>query len=440
MVSTNSRPTPLVIAPAVCRRIAPSPKARIAEPARYRPPPTTACIACGLLSVRSTPLARQNEESIRNETNEMTSPTTNATAETTSSFDQNTEARRGWAVSEVRIIPVEYSEVIAMAPKTTMISWPRMMPKRERWVRSSWASCAAVASPWLARPQLPSTLMPMVTTVAEPSVHMVERTDRILVHSERSAPPKPARPEAGGSAVSPPRAEVLVVISAASLLHRAGHDVGGDSRRVGDRAARRLAGHRGVVLHAVLGQLHERLLQGRLDRRELVHPDLVVEGQVADLGHAQLGDPKRVRAVGGGRAALRRDQRGEPLRLGGAHPDGQLRVGVDELLHRAVRDEPAATDHDQVLGGVLHLAHQVRGDEHGTALGGQHLHQVPDPEDALRVEAVDRLVEHQHLGVAEQRRGDAEPLAHAEREAARALLGHLAQAHQLQRLADPGLG
>ena len=32
--------------------------------------------------------------------------------------------RRGIAVSEVRIIPVEYSDVIAIAPSTAMISWP----------------------------------------------------------------------------------------------------------------------------------------------------------------------------------------------------------------------------------------------------------------------------------------------------------------------------
>ena len=32
--------------------------------------------------------------------------------------------RRGIAVSEVRIIPVEYSDVMTMAPITAMISWP----------------------------------------------------------------------------------------------------------------------------------------------------------------------------------------------------------------------------------------------------------------------------------------------------------------------------
>ena len=64
------------------------------------------------------------------------------------------------------------------------------------------------------------------------------------------------------------------------------------------------------------------------------------------------------------------------------------------------------------------LAHQVAGDEHRPALGRQRRSRPPDPDDALGVEPVDRLVEHQHRRVAEQRRGDAQPLPHAEREAA----------------------
>ena len=105
-----------------------------------------------------------------------------------------------------------------------------------------------------------------------------------------------------------------------------------------------------------------------------------------------------------------------------------------------VRDQLAASDHDEVIGRVLHLRHQVAGDEHGAALGGQRLHEVPDPEDALRVQPVDGLVEHQDLRVAEQGARDAEALAHAQREPLRALAGHLGQPDQLQDLSDPALG
>ena len=83
----------------------------------------------------------------------------------------------------------------------------------------------------------------------------------------------------------------------------------------------------------------------------------------------------------------------------------------------------AAAEHDEVVGGQRHLAHQVRGEEHGAALGGQAAHEVADPQHALGVEAVDRLVEDERGRVAEQRGGDAEALAHAEREAADALAG-----------------
>jgi hypothetical protein len=64
------------------------------------------------------------------------------------------------------------------------------------------------------------------------------------------------------------------------------------------------------------------------------------------------------------------------------------------------------------------------------------LEQVADPKDALRVEPVHRLVEHHRRRVAEQGAGDAETLAHAERERAGAFAGHLVQADQVNHLVD----
>jgi hypothetical protein len=51
-------------------------------------------------------------------------------------------------------------------------------------------------------------------------------------------------------------------------------------------------------------------------------------------------------------------------------------------------------------------------------------------------QAVDRLVEHQHRRVAEQRGGDAEPLLHAERETADPAPGHRFEPGQPKHLAD----
>ena len=140
-------------------------------------------------------------------------------------------------------------------------------------------------------------------------------------------------------------------------------------------------------------------------------------------GRLHVRDRQQAVVAHRGLAALGGDGLRDPLGVGAAHDHDLLGAALDELLGGAVGDQPAAADDDEVVGGDRHLVHQVAGDEDRAALGGQPLHQVPDPDDALGVEPVDRLVEDEDRRVAEQRGGDAEPLAHAEREAARALAG-----------------
>ena len=143
--------------------------------------------------------------------------------------------------------------------------------------------------------------------------------------------------------------------------------------------------------------------------------------------------------AGGHGAARGRDRPGQRVRLRRPDQHGLAGAAGDELGHAAVGDEPAPPDHDQVIGGVLHLRHQVAGHEHRAALGGQRPHQGADPQDALRIQPVDRLVEHQDLRVTEQRRGDAEPLAHAERESLGPLPGHVGQPDEAEHLVHPAL-
>lgn len=59
------------------------------------------------------------------------------------------------------------------------------------------------------------------------------------------------------------------------------------------------------------------------------------------------------------------------------------------------------------------------------------------PEHAFRVHAVDRLVEHEHGRVAEQGRGDPQPLLHAEGETADATARRLGQPDFLEHLVHP---
>ena len=59
------------------------------------------------------------------------------------------------------------------------------------------------------------------------------------------------------------------------------------------------------------------------------------------------------------------------------------------------------------------------------------------PADAVRVETVGRLVEQQHLRVAEQRAGQSEPLTHAEREPAGPLIGRRVESDLREDLVGP---
>ncbi len=198
----------------------------------------------------------------------------------------------------------------------------------------------------------------------------------------------------------------------------------------------------GPVVDGPLREPHVRLLQRRLVRRQLPEPYARVVREVADARQRQPGHAQRaVRLRHDLTAGLGEDahqllaQRGLGLRR--AHPCEVRGVGRNEVLHAHVGEELSAPDHDQVLGGQRHLAHQVRRDEDGPPLGGQRLHQVAHPQDALGVQTVDGLVEQQHLRVTEERGRDPEPLAHTEREPLGAPLGDVLEPDDPQHLVDP---
>jgi hypothetical protein len=86
---------------------------------------------------------------------------------------------------------------------------------------------------------------------------------------------------------------------------------------------------------------------------------------------------------------------------------------------------------------VRAISDQVAGHQHGASLVGQGPQQASNPEDPFRVEAVDRFVEDQDVGLAEQRRGDSEPLSHPEGELTDAASGYLGQSDGGENLVDP---
>src|ERR1022692_1450429 len=143
--STNMRPIPAAIAPAECLSIAPRPYDRSPQTARNSPPPITVRSTSGCPSVVLTCWLDRIRWATQKGRKLVTSPTTSATAPKTTPLAANTVPRRGIAVSDVLIIPVEYSELIVSAPSTMMISCPMSSPNRlmlaaEEWI---WAETAA---------------------------------------------------------------------------------------------------------------------------------------------------------------------------------------------------------------------------------------------------------------------------------------------------------
>jgi hypothetical protein len=172
-------------------------------------------------------------------------------------------------------------------------------------------------------------------------------------------------------------------------------------------------------------------------RGELVHGQVRPPGRRTDLLGGAAGDAQQVRSVishgdsrGGQQLAQARGFRGADKNA--------ARGGVaGEVLDARLADELAASQHHQPGRRLRHLAHQVRRDENRPSFGGERLEQLPDPAHAVRVQAVDRLVQHHRLRLAQQRRSDAQALPHAERETAGPAARDLAQPGQLNHLIDP---
>ena len=96
-------------------------------------------------------------------------------------------------------------------------------------------------------------------------------------------------------------------------------------------------------------------------------------------------------------------------------PDDQGRAVAGDLGDRPGGEAAALVHDDHVGAGLLHLAEQVAGQDHGPALGRVPEQDIAHLADLRRVEAVHRLVEDQQVGQAEHGLGDGQPLAHPPR-------------------------
>ena len=108
-----------------------------------------------------------------------------------------------------------------------------------------------------------------------------------------------------------------------------------------------------------------------------------------------------------------------------------------EVGERALVDDPAPIDDRDARAQLLDLGEQMAGEENGHSFCGEALDQVAHVTDPAGVEPVGRLVQDQQPGLAQERDGEPEPLAHPLRVAADPVTGPLAQLDELEQLLDP---
>nr|BFE69773.1 hypothetical protein GCM10020092_030740 [Actinoplanes digitatis] len=97
----------------------------------------------------------------------------------------------------------------------------------------------------------------------------------------------------------------------------------------------------------------------------------------------------------------------------------------------------AVRDDADPVAELLHLGHQVAGEQHGAAGRAEAPHEQAHVGHPRRVEAVCRLVEHHQARVLQQGGGHAEPLLHAQRVGGVAVAGPAGQLDLVEHGRDP---
>ncbi len=130
-------------------------------------------------------------------------------------------------------------------------------------------------------------------------------------------------------------------------------------------------------------------------------------------------------------------QPGGPVRRGIRDDDPQQPAGLPaaQLVDGAGGDHAAAGEDADRVAQPLDQVELVAGEDDGHALAGLLEQRLGEGVDADRVQPGERLVEDQHLGPADQRGGQLDPLLVAQRQLLDGVAAALAQAEPLDPLA-----
>ncbi len=111
--------------------------------------------------------------------------------------------------------------------------------------------------------------------------------------------------------------------------------------------------------------------------------------------------------------------------------------GLEKTLHGVEGEHLAAVEDRDAVAGLFHLGEKVaRQEDREAAVVREALQKFPDLPYPGGIEPVGRLVEDEHARVSEERLGDAEPLPHAERIGADAVVEALLQRDEACKLRD----
>src|SRR5690606_4617114 len=112
---------------------------------------------------------------------------------------------------------------------------------------------------------------------------------------------------------------------------------------------------------------------------------------------------------------------------------------LDEGRRRALRDDPAAVDHDEPVAEPLGLVHEVGDEQHGHPGVAHPLDEVPGGAARRGVEPGGELVEHGHLRPADECEGDGQALLLTARQLAELLVAVRGEVEEVQELGGVGL-
>ena len=111
---------------------------------------------------------------------------------------------------------------------------------------------------------------------------------------------------------------------------------------------------------------------------------------------------------------------------------------VTNLRQRAGGQQLASADEQDAVGQLVHLVQNVARHQHGFSLRGQGAEQLVQLLTADRVDAVKRFVEHEQIGVVDQRLAKLDALTHTLRVGTHRPVRSIDHAHCLQyRLGPP---